>query len=131
MRFPQATSARSGKGIIVALLLLACSVGLTAFVSAGSGARGAAQMAGKIEATIFSYDGQDFTRTTTTLMTADGKSAGGTKLERDTPAFKALAMKHSYTGDVMVFGKKYAASYAPLTDKDGKVTGALFVGVSK
>ena len=78
MRFPQAISAQAGKGIIAALLL-ACSVGLTAFVSAARGPRGAAQMAGKIEATIFSYDGQDFTRTTTTLMTADGKSAANTK----------------------------------------------------
>jgi len=38
-------------------------------------------------------------------------------------------MKHSYSGDVTVFGKKYDAKYAPLTGADGKLTGALFVAV--
>lgn len=30
-----------------------------------------------------------------------------------------------------VFGKKYDANYAPLMGANGKVTGALFVGVAK
>jgi len=30
-----------------------------------------------------------------------------------------------------VFGQNYDASYAPLTDGAGKLTGALFVGVPK
>jgi hypothetical protein len=64
-------------------------------------------------------------------MTSDGKSAANTKLEHGTPAYKALTEKHSYEGDVTVFGKKYHADYAPLTGDDGKVTGALFVGVPK
>jgi methyl-accepting chemotaxis protein-2 (aspartate sensor receptor) len=42
-----------------------------------------------------------------------------------------LSEKHSYTGEATVFGKKYDADYAPLTDDAGKVTGALFVGVGK
>jgi hypothetical protein len=40
-------------------------------------------------------------------------------------------MKHSYSGDATVFGKKYQANYAPLTNADGKLTGALFVAVAK
>jgi hypothetical protein len=64
-------------------------------------------------------------------MTTDGKSAVNTKLDRDNPAYKALVQKHSYTGETTAFGKKYDANYAPLTSADGKLTGALFVGVPK
>jgi hypothetical protein len=39
--------------------------------------------------------------------------------------------KHSYTGEATVFGRKYDASYAPLTSADGQLTGALFVAIAK
>ena len=84
----------------------------------------------KLEASIFSYDGKDFVRTETTLMQA-GQSAVGTKLDHDSPAYKALTEKHSYTGPATVFGQNYQANYAPLVGADGKLTGALFVGVAK
>ena len=84
----------------------------------------------KLEATIFSYDGKDFVRTETTLM-KDGQSAANTKLDPDSAAYKALVEKHSYTGLATVFGRDYQANYAPLISGDGKVTGALFVGVPK
>ena len=61
----------------------------------------------------------------------DGQSAVGTKLDHESPAYKALAAKKSYTGSVTVFGKNYQANYAPLMSADGKLTGALFVGVPK
>ena len=60
-----------------------------------------------------------------------GQSAVGTKLEPASPAYKALTEKHSYTGPMALFGKNYQANYAPLIGKDGKLTGALFVGVPK
>jgi len=82
----------------------------------------------KLDASILSYDGKDFVRTETTLM-KDGKSAVGTKLDHESPAYKALAEKHSYTGPAPVFGKNYQGNYAPLMSADGKLTGALFVGV--
>jgi methyl-accepting chemotaxis protein len=84
----------------------------------------------KLDASIFSYDGKDFVRTETTLMN-NGQSAVGTKLDPAGAAYKALAEKHSYTGPVTVFGHDYQASYAPLIDADGKLTGALFVGIPK
>ena len=84
----------------------------------------------KLEASILSYDGKDFVRTETTLMQG-GQSAVGTKLDHDSPAYKALAEKHSYTGPATVFGRDYDANYAPLIGGDGKLTGALFVGVPK
>src|SRR5262245_32383482 len=84
----------------------------------------------KLDSSILSYDGKDFVRTDTTLM-QDGQSAVGTKLDHDSPAYKALVEKHSYTGPATVFGKNYQGNYAPLVGADGKLTGALFVGVSK
>ena len=84
----------------------------------------------KIEATIFSYDGKDFVRTKTTLTT-EGQSAANTKLGRDSSAYKALVKKRSYTGPATILGRDYQANYAPLTGEDGKLTGALFVGVPK
>jgi methyl-accepting chemotaxis protein len=84
----------------------------------------------KLDASILSYDGKDFVRTETTLMNA-GQSAANTKLDRDSAAYKALVEKHSYTGPATVFGRDYQANYAPLIGDDGKVTGALFVGVPK
>ena len=84
----------------------------------------------KLAATIFSYDGKDFVRTHTTL-TAEEQSAAGTKLDRDSAAYKALAKKRSHTGSATLFGRDYQANYAPLTGEDGQLTGALFVGVRK
>ena len=83
------------------------------------------------ESTIFTYDGQDFIRKHTTLVTEDGKSAVNTKLKRDNPGYKALIQKRSYTGEVTLFGKKCEANYAPLTDENGRLTGALFVCIKK
>ena len=85
----------------------------------------------KLNSSILSYDGKDFVRTDTTLMQENGQSAVGTKLDHDSPAYKALVEKHSYTGPATVFGHNYQADYAPLIGADGKVTGALFVGVAE
>lgn len=79
------------------------------------------------ESTIFSYDGQDFVRVKTSLTADDGKSAVNTKLDRTSPAFKALAKKVSYSGPTTLFGKKCDANYAPLVNQKGDLTGALFV----
>ena len=121
---------RAGRGILAALVL-AVSIALIALIAGGSSSSAAAQAQAKIDASIFSYDGKDFVRTKTTLATEDGKSAVNTKLEHSSPAYKALTEKHSYIGDATVFGHKYDAEYAPLTSADGKLTGALFVGVEK
>jgi hypothetical protein len=117
--------------MIVAALLLALGVAVMALVEGSIGAQAAAQGQAKMESTIFSYDGKDFVRTRTTMLTEDGKSAVNTKLEHDSPAYKALMNKHSYIGEATVFGRKYDADYAPLLTDDGRLNGALFVGVAK
>lgn len=100
------------------------------FVSLLAFSAAAVALAGQ-DSTIFSYDGQDLIRKHTTLVTEDGKSAVNTKLDRNSPAYKALVNKRSYTGELTLFGKKCNASYAPLTDKDGGLTGALFVCITE
>ena len=91
---------------------------------------GSAAWAGELAATIFSYDGTDFVRTQTTL-TEDGESAAGTKLDRNSAAYKALSQKQSYNGPTTLFGQDYDAHYAPMVGADGNLTGALFVAVPK
>jgi len=105
--------------LILSLLLLVTVLGSSASLAQT-----------KLDASILSYDGKDFVRTETTLMN-DGQSAVGTKLAPDSPAYKALVEKHSYTGPATVFGRDYQANYAPLMNKDGQLTGALFVGIPK
>jgi Cache 3/Cache 2 fusion domain len=128
MRPAQGASGRGNKGILI-ILALVCAVALLPFIHRS--AHAAAPTQDKLEATIFSFDGKEFVRAKTTLATEDGKPAVNTKLEHDNPAYNALLMKHSYSGDATVFGKKYEANYAPLTGADGKLTGALFVAVPK
>ena len=105
-------------------LILSLLLPVTVLVS------GVASAETKLAATIFSYDGADFVRTQTTL-TQDGQSAAGTKLDHDSAAYKALSQKQSYTGPTTIMGQDYEANYAPLVGADGKLTGALFVGVPK
>ena len=130
MRAAHRTSAGTGKGLF-ALLVLALAVVLMALVEGGASSQAVAQSEARMEATIFSYDGKDFVRSRTTMMTEDGKSAVNTKLDHDSPAYKALMQKHSYIGDATVFGRHYDADYAPLISDDGRLTGALFVGVAR
>jgi methyl-accepting chemotaxis protein len=105
--------------LILSLLLLVTVLGSSASLAQS-----------KLDASILSYDGKDFVRTETTLMN-NGQSAVNTKLDHDSAAYKALVEKHSYTGPVTVFGRDYQGDYAPLMNKDGQLTGALFVGVPK
>ena len=121
---------RLGKGLAL-ILGLAVSAALIGMLAGGARSPAAAAIHPKIEASIFSYDGSDFVRTQTTLVNEKGKSAVNTKLDPASPAYKALADKRSYVGEATVFGRKYDADYAPLTGEDGKLTGALFVGVAK
>jgi hypothetical protein len=130
MRAHQGMWSRVGRGIAVALGL-AVLVALIGLVAQGRNSLAAAEVSPKLEASIFSFDGNDFIRTQTTLVTEAGKSAVNTKLDHATPAYKALIQKHSYVGEATTFGKKYDADYAPLLSDDGKLTGALFVGVAK
>jgi hypothetical protein len=130
MRAQSRASTRAGL-VVIATLVWGIAIAAVALMAGAERSHAAVQGADKLEATIFSWDGTDFIRSKTTLMQEDGTPATNTKLDHATPAYKALKQKHSYVGDVTVFGKHYDADYAPLVGADGKLTGALFVAVPK
>lgn len=123
-------SARVGKASVLALAV-ALAVSLIALINEGLGTPVSAETKARLEASIFEYDGKDFVRTQTTLTTENGKSAVKTKLDHGSPAYKFLSRKESYTGDATVFGHKFEGHYAPVVSGDGRLTGALFVGIPK
>jgi Single cache domain 3 len=129
MSFGRWNSARLSQGIALALALV-FSVVLLALVNAGISSRVAAETKHRLDATIFDYDGKEFVRTQTTMQTEKGKSAVKTTLDHGA-AYKFLSRKESYTGDVTVFGHKYEGHYAPVVSGDGRLIGALFVGIPK
>jgi len=81
--------------------------------------------------TIFGFNGQDFIRVQTTLLTSEGKSAVNTTLDRGHPSYQALMQKRSYVGEATIFGRNYQTHYAPLTTEAGELNGAIFVGKKK
>jgi Cache 3/Cache 2 fusion domain len=108
-------------------LRISASVRNTLFALALPFAVSGVALAAAQESTIFRYDGQDFVRVQTTLMTDDGQSAVNSKLDRGSPAYNALIKKVSYTGETTLFGQTCDANYAPLTNASGQLTGAIFV----
>ena len=118
----QRLSLWTSKGIVLGIAFVLC---------AAVGEFGSAQTQCSLDSTIFQYVGTDFVRVQTTLRTEDGKSAVNTKLSHDSPAYKQLMKKRSYSGDLTLFGRKYEAHYAPLTDRAGRLTGALFVAIPR
>ena len=112
------------------MLLVAAFASLVPALSHGS-TLGSARVYPKLDASILSWDGKDFTRTQTTLMDKSGKSAVGSKLDHDSPAFKALSEKHCVQRRGHRVRQEVRRAFAPLTGDDGALTGALFVGVPK
>jgi hypothetical protein len=131
MRLEDSTSVRFSSKRIVLVLSVALLGSAVAMLTMDGTSWAAGEAAGKLEATVFTFDGQDFVRTKTTLRTADGKPALNTKLDHDNPAYQALIKKRSYSGEVTLFGRKYDANYAPMSGDDGRLTGALFVAEAK
>ena len=81
--------------------------------------------------TVFSFDGEDFIRTKTTLLTDEGKSALNTRLDHGNPGYQALRQKRSYRGEMKLFGRTYDTHYAPLTNEEGELQGAIFIGFQR
>ena len=77
-------------------------------------------------ATVFMED----TRVSTNVLRADGSRAVGTRLEG--PAYDAIFKEgKSYRGETLILGIPYRTAYDPIRDEEGKIIGALFVGVKK
>ncbi|MRR54086.1 MAG: PAS domain S-box protein [Deltaproteobacteria bacterium] len=77
-------------------------------------------------ATIFMGD----TRVSTNLRKSDGSRAVGTGLH-GAAYDPVLGKGESYRGETAIFGIPYLSAYDPIQDAEGKVIGALYVGVKK
>lgn len=80
-------------------------------------------------ATIFAKIGDEFVRLSTSLTTDREIDAAGTSLDHTTQAYKNLMNGMRYTGDTVLFGKKYMTDFNVLKDKNGQVIGAYLVGI--
>ena len=79
-------------------------------------------------ATIFLND----LRIASNVRKADGSRAVGTRLDRSSPAHASvLGAGKPYRGIVDILGKSYFAGYDPIRDGQGRIIGALYVGVPR
>ena len=77
-------------------------------------------------ATVFQGD----TRIATSIIRPDGSRAIGTKLTG--PAYQAIFRQGTrYRGEADILGVPYFTAYDPIRDTEGRIIGALFVGVMK
>ena len=79
--------------------------------------------------TIFVRVGDDYLRVSTSLRKQDGQRAVGTRLDRQSPAWKLAQEGQIFQGVSMLFGKRYITQYQPVKDSNGRVVAILFVGV--
>lgn len=82
-----------------------------------------------VSATIFVRRGDDFIRISTSVKKENGERAVGTLLDREGPAYAKLKAGERYQGLAQLFGKQVITDYSPIRAIDGRVIGALYVGV--
>lgn len=78
-------------------------------------------------ATVFLGD----TRIATTVKTADGARAVGTKLAAGSVYDAVLGKGQEYLGAAKILGKDYVTAYQPIKDASGNTIGIVFVGFDK
>lgn len=78
--------------------------------------------------TLFSRLGDEFVRISTTVKTADGARALGTRLDPKSPAILALRQGKTFHGLAPILGNHFIASYEPIKSASGAIIGAFFVG---
>lgn len=79
-------------------------------------------------ATLFAWDGANFIRISTNVLTPDGSRAIGTVLDPGGKAYAALIQQRAFGGVVNILGVPYITSYVPMLDADGKLVGAWYTG---
>jgi len=82
-------------------------------------------------ATIFQAEPDGLLRVSTTVKNLDGSRAVGTFIPKDSPVYQAIITGNEYYGKAFVVTDWYLAGYSPLTDNDGKIIGAVFIGMKE
>lgn len=81
--------------------------------------------------TIFQFIPNGMLRISTNVIKEDGSRAIGTYIPASSPVYQAVIKGESYFGEAIVVNSNFYTSYEPLKDKDGKLIGALFVGLKQ
>lgn len=83
------------------------------------------------QATVLSFDGQDFIRAITNIRIESGKRADGTKLDHNSPAYVDLIQGRPHLGIVTLLGTDYYARFQPAFSADGKIVGGLLAAIER
>lgn len=71
----------------------------------------------------------DMLRVSTSVLKLDGKRAVGTYIPSSSPVVRALLAGQTYRGRAFVVNDWYLTVYEPISAADGRVIGALYVGI--
>lgn len=85
-----------------------------------------------VHVTYFQFNPEtaELKRLMTSIRGADGARAVGTNLDPEGPAYQALLAGKVYIGDADILGLPYVTRYEPVFDGEGKLSGAVFSGVT-
>lgn len=79
-------------------------------------------------ATIFQLVDDKLVRIATTVKDTEGKRATGSYIPSDSPVYQDIIKGNIYKGKAYVVNNWYLTAYKPLTDFEGKIIGAIYVG---
>lgn len=82
-------------------------------------------------ATVFQLHNNKLIRISTNVIKLDGQRAVGTYIPDDSPVYQAIIKDEVYYGRAFVVTGWYMSAYKPIKDNNGKIIGALFVGVNE
>ena len=78
--------------------------------------------------TVFVKSGDQFIRLISSVKDAQGRSAVGTQLDPEGPAFQSLVNGRPYIGLAEILGSQYYTAYLPIRSEQGRVIGAWYAG---
>lgn len=81
------------------------------------------------ETTIFQIFPKGMLRISTTVTKDDGNRAIGTYIPTTSPVYQKIMSGQDYVGEAKVLNQDFLVAYRPLKDSNGKVIGAVFVGI--